>query len=160
MRGLLGIGTLQQLEVLDPATRKTRTLRLSNRWLAWDGKAFHICTPKRRAVKPLPAGVRRAHQRFHQAGTAAALVADVPAPAGRCTQIGLLKSLVYRVPQQVRSPEKNPYAWHHAFGDTGHQGGDHYPDRVMPALLRDARGNLFIKRRKGNIFRVDSWLRG
>jgi len=30
----------------------------------------------------------------------------------------------------------------------------------MPALVRDSRGNLFIKRRKGNIFTVDTWLRG
>ena len=161
-RALLGIGTLTQLTVLDPATRKTRTLTLRNRWLAWEpGKrCFHICTPKGRQGTALPPGVRAAHRRFHQADSQAALLADVPSPVGRLTQVGLLKAVVYRVPHQVRSPEKNPYAWHHAFGDTGHKGGDNYPDRVMPALLRDAKGNLFIKRRKGNIFRVDTWLRG
>jgi hypothetical protein len=32
--------------------------------------------------------------------------------------------------------------------------------RVMPALMMDARGHIFIHRRPGNIFRVDTWLRG
>lgn len=74
--------------------------------------------------------------------------------------VGLLKSLVYYVPSKIRSPGKNKYLWHHAFGDTGHKGGDSYPIKVMPMLQRDSAGNLFIKRRPGNIFRVDNWLRG
>lgn len=85
---------------------------------------------------------------------------DAPSPTGVLAKVGLVKSLTYEVPTRIRSPEKNRYRWHHAFGDTGHKGGDTYPERVMPALLRDARGNLFIKRRPGNIFTVDTWLRG
>jgi hypothetical protein len=68
--------------------------------------------------------------------------------------------LVYEVPQTVRSPGKNPYQWHHAFGDTGHKGGKAYSTAVMPWLARDSKGNLFFVRRQGNIFNVDSWLRG
>ena len=37
---------------------------------------------------------------------------------------------------------------------------DAYTPKVMPALCQDSKGNLFIKRRKGNIFTVDTWLRG
>lgn len=159
---LLGIGTLSELEVFNPATKRSTTMRLRNRWLAWDTKrrAFHICVPKSRKANPLPAGVLKAHRKFHSAASGAALMADVPNPIGTLKQVGLLKALVYHVPSQVRSPEKNTYAWHHAFGDTGHKGGATYPERVMPALMRDSKGNLFIKRRKGNIFRVDTWLRG
>ena len=71
-----------------------------------------------------------------------------------------MKALVYTVPRKINSPEKNPYQWHHAFGDTGHKGGDHYPERVMPALMKDQKGNLFFKRRPGNIYKVDQWIRG
>lgn len=161
-KALLGIGLLTSLEILDPKTGRTTTRIVRGKWLAWDTgrRAFHICTVKGRAGQGLPAGVAKAHRRFHAANPRATVAADVPASAGGEQQVGLVKALTYRVPQQVESPEKNPHLWHHAFGDTGHKGGDAYPQRVMPALVRDRAGNLFIRRRPGNIFRVDTWLRG
>lgn len=162
---LLGIGTLHELEVLDPATKRVRRISAGGRWLGWDTqrRQFLLARTAPRqssSTARLPTAVAKAHRRFHGAASRRALVVDVPRPQGRLRQLGLLKALVYRVPKQVRSPGKNPYAWHHAFGDTGHQGGDTYPERVMPAVCVDQQGNLFIRRRKGNIFRVDSWLRG
>lgn len=157
---LTGLGTLVNLEIIQPGGRSAKTLRTPGRWLAWDGQAFHICRIAG-GTRPLTdsATIRR-HRQFHGQPPAGGRVVDRPAPVGALRQIGLLKALTYRVPSHVRSPEKNPYLWHHAFGDTGHKGGDHYPEKVMPALMRDANGNLFIKRRPGNIFRVDQWLRG
>ena len=159
---LLGLGTLHQLEVLDPKTKRVRSLYVRNKWLAWDPKrrAFHICRLVRAAAGRGLGGVAALHRRFHEAGPSRAVVVDVPTPAGAIRQMGLLRALTYRVPKKTKSPGKNPYTWHHAFGDTGHQGGDKYPERVMPALLCDSKGNLFIQRRPGNIFRVDTWLRG
>lgn len=162
---LVGLGTLESLEVLDPRTGRTRTQRFGGgrKWLGWDtGKRrFAICRVVREAgAAQLGAAVEKAHRRFHTEAPRAAVVADVPTPSGRLTQIGLVRALTYIVPRRVLSPEKNPYRWHHAFGDTGHKGGASYPQRVMPALMRDAKGNLFIKRRPGNIFTVDTWLRG
>jgi hypothetical protein len=160
---LLGIGTLNGLEI--EVGGHTRTIKTPGRWLAWEPKArkFHICKPVRRqpTADGIDASVRKAHKKFHQEAPRKAMVVDAPAPRGRLRPLGLLKSLVYRVPSKmVISPEKNPYAWHHAFGDTGHKGGDKYPDRVKPQLCKDDAGNLFICRRKGNIFTVDTWLRG
>lgn len=159
---LLGIGLLTSLEILNPATGKATTQNVRGKWLAWDPsrKAFHICTVKGRAGRGLPATVVKAHKSFHSAAPRATVTADVPASAGGERQVGLVKALTYRVPAQVNSPEKNPHLWHHAFGDTGHKGGDDYPQKVMPALVRDRASNLFIRRRPGNIFRVDTWLRG
>ena len=162
MKALLGIGTLTGLEILDPATGRTRRMGFRGKWLAWNPgqKCFHICVVKSRAAQALPPSLAKIHRRFHDADPGAAVAVDVPASSGGETQVGLVKALTYRVPRQVKSPEKNPYVWHHAFGDTGHKGGDAYPQKVMPALVRDSRGNLFIRRRPGNIFRVDTWLRG
>jgi hypothetical protein len=160
---LLGIGTLSSLEVENGG--KVTKVNCSGRWLAWEPKArkFHICKPQRQraGADGLSPAIKAAHKKFHSETARKALIADVPTPQGKLKPLGLLRSLVYRVPSRmVISPEKNPYAWHHAFGDTGHKGGAQYPDRVKPQLCRDAKGNLFITRRKGNIFTVDTWLRG
>jgi hypothetical protein len=160
---LLGIGLLRRLEILDPATQRVRSVTVRGKWLGWDPKrkAFHVCSARTSRVNPrgVPAGVGAAHRRFHKAASRGALEVEVPEADG-ATPVGLLKALVYTVPSQVKSPGKNPYQWHHAFGDTGHKGGDRYPQSVMPALLRDRKGNWFIRRRPGNIFTVDEWLRG
>lgn len=162
MRALLAIGTLHDLEV--ERGGKTTHLKPRGCWLAWDrgAKAFHIVKAKRRqsGLAGLPASILAAHRKFHDSDPLGAMVAEVPVAKGKVTEIGLLRALVYRVPRQVKSPEKNPYVWHHAFGDTGHKGGKNYPDRVKPMLVRDAAGNYFIRRRPGNIFTVDQWLRG
>jgi hypothetical protein len=158
---LVGLGTLESLEVLSGG--RVRKLGMRGRWLGWDtgNRRFAICRVVSNAGgRKLPTSVVKAHRRFHSEAPKTAVVADVPDPIGRLQQVGLVKALTYIVPRRINSPEKNPYRWHHAFGDTGHKGGNSYPERVMPALMRDARGNLFIKRRPGNIFRVDTWLRG
>ncbi len=162
MKSCVGLGLLTTLEVLDPATGSVRTRSCHGKWLAWEGGArrFVICTTKRRAVgAKLPSSVTKAHLRFHRAGPRHVDVVDAPAPCGAMKQIGLVKALVYKVPRRLKSPGKNRFLWHHAFGDTGHNGGSDYPLKVMPALMRDAKGNLFIKRRPGNIFNVDTWIR-
>lgn len=162
MRSLLAIGTLFDLEV--ERGGKTQHLKPRGRWLAWDKsrKAFHVVKAKRRqrGLGGLAPAVLSAHRKFHDSDPLGSMLAEVPTPKGEVVELGLLRSLTYRVPRQVKSPEKNPYVWHHAFGDTGHKGGTSYPDRVKPMLMRDAAGNFFIHRRPGNIFNVDQWLRG
>jgi hypothetical protein len=162
MKAILGIGRLSNIELVDPTTGRTSTRKTPGKWLGWDPtkRQFLICTVKGRSAARLPAHVVRAHRRFHDhAPASGGRLVDAPSPVGTCAQVALIKALSYFVPKQVVSPGKNPFGWHHAFGDTGHKGGT-YTAKVMPALVRDSRGNLFIKRRKGNIFTVDTWLRG
>ncbi len=172
---VLGVGRLLSLTVLDQKTGRTSTIRPAKRWLAWAVKkrTYCICrvlAPRRidtsgfvgtgQKFPKLPAEVRAAHAKFHAAAPRGAMAVDVPTPSGPLRLIGLVSALVYDVPHSIRSPEKNKFHWHHAFGDTGHKGGDTYSTRVMPALMKDRKGNLFIRRRPGNIFTVDTWLRG
>ena len=162
MPAFIGLGKLTSLEVLNPQTGRATMRKCGAKWLAWDPshKRFVICNARGRATGTLPPNITKAHRRFHNAAARSAVTVEFPEPVGAMTQIGLVRALTYSVPKTVKSPEKNRYLWHHAFGDTGHAGGDHYPQKVMPALMRDAKGNLFIKRRPGNIFTVDTWLRG
>ena len=160
MKALLCLGKLTKLGVVQVDSDREASMRLKNTWLAWDGRNLHICTVKGTTTAKLPATVVARHKKFHTVGPRGKpFVGDCPTPVGRCTLLGLVKSLIYTVPRKISSPEKNPYRWNHAFGDTGHAGGE-YPKRVMPALVKDQNGNLFIKRRKGNIFKVDDWIRG
>lgn len=162
MPAFVGLGRLVSLEVLNPHSGRVALRKGGAKWLAWEPahKRFVMCTMRGRGATALPGKIAKAHRRFHNAASRSAVTVEFAAPVGALTQVGLVKALTYRVPKTVKSPEKNRYLWHHAFGDTGHAGGDNYPERVMPALMRDAKGNLFIQRRPGNIFTVDTWLRG
>jgi len=160
-RALLCVGQLRDLEIYDPKTESTKHIKPRNKWLAWDGKQFHVCNVSGQANADLPKEVEKRHRKFHQANPQGKpFVGSMPDRSASVRDVGLLKSLVYYVPTKIRSPGKNKYLWHHAFGDTGHKGGDSYPIKVMPMLQKDSAGNLFIKRRPGNIFKVDQWLRG
>jgi len=162
MRQVMTIGRLVNLEILDPATGKVTKRRLSGRWLATSdhGRDLLICRVTASSKSHVQGAVADRHRRFHREPPKGAWIGDCPDPQGQLKQIGLLKALTYAVPgSQIRSPEKNPYHWHHAFGDTGHRGGE-YPQRVMPGVYTDSRGNLFIRRRPGNIFKTTDWIRG
>lgn len=161
MRALLCIGKLIKLELVEESSDREAKLSLKDKWLAWDGRNLHICTVKGTTNARLPANIAGKHRKFHNADPQGKpFVAECPSPSGKTSRVGLVKALVYTVPRKINSPEKNPYHWHHAFGDTGHKGGDHYPKSVMPALMKDQKGNLFFKRRNGNIYKVDQWIRG
>lgn len=160
MKALLCIGRLLRLELVEKSSEKEATIRPKNKWLAWDGKNLHICTVNGQTTAKLPSSVVAKHSKFHnRAPQGKPFTAECPSSLGKLQFLGLIKALVYTVPKKVDSPNKNPYQWHHNFGDTGHRGGE-YPKSVMPALMKDSRGNIFIKRRKGNIYTVDEWLRG
>jgi hypothetical protein len=162
MKTAFTIGRLRMLEVLASDGRAHR-LSVKGKWLAWDGRRYVICTLKaKKADCALPANVVRMHTKFHGEPPKGAMIGELPDVCGKLQKVGVVKSLVYDVPGSViRSPGKNPHQWHHAFGDTGHQGGDSYPVSVMPPIYTDANGDaLFIKRSKGNIYTVDEWLRG
>lgn len=160
MKTLLCIGRLVRLELVEKDSDREASISPKGKWLAWDGKNMHICTVTGQTAAKLPETVRKRHEKFHnRAPQGRPFTADCPTPSGKLVFLGLLKALVYKVPKKVSSPNKNPYLWHHNFGDTGHKGGE-YPKTVMPAMMKDQKGNLFIKRRKGNIYTVDEWLRG
>jgi hypothetical protein len=161
-RAFLNLGLLKSLTILDPASGKTTEMKMVKRWLSWNSakKNFDICIVKGTMDTKLPSTVEAQHRKFHQADpNADPFVAECPNPVGGLREVGLVKALVYFVPKEINSPGKNEDYWHHAFGDTGHKGGK-YPEKVMPVLLKDSRGNLFFKRRKGNIFKIDQWIRG
>jgi hypothetical protein len=162
MKQLMTIGRLLELEIYDPKTGRSQKQRPKGKWLASsaDGRQLYICTVKGSSNAKATKAVAARHKKFHRAGLQGMWEADHPTKVAPTRQIGLLKSLTYSVPRsKIKSPGKNPYRWHHAFGDTGHKGGD-YPPKVFPAVIKDKRGNLFIRRRPGNIYRTTDWIRG
>lgn len=162
MKQLVTIGRLLNIEIYDPDTKKTSKRSFAGKWLCTSasGKDLLICKVTKLGSAKLNPAVAARHKRFHKQAPKGSWIGDCPDPQGVLKPIGLLKALTYSVPNgSIRSPEKNPYHWHHAFGDTGHRGGS-YPPKVFPQLLQDTKGNLFIKRRAGNIFKTTDWIRG
>lgn len=165
----VGLGELVALTFRADASGKVRTLRAPGRWLAWMGDRDRgdlvVVRPSRErssAAGAVPPRERAAHRRFHGAAPAGVRwVAWRPRPAS-ATRLGLVVSVTYHVPPSVRSPRKQvvpePIDYTHSFGD--HGGGKVDPsDRFKPELWTDARGGLWIVRRRGNAYRLDRWLR-
>lgn len=162
MKQLVTIGRLVNVEIYDPKSKKTTKRAVRGKWLATSphGRDLLVCKVTGRSTAKVSAEVRKRHRKFHAAEPKGTMAGELPEPAGKLTELGLLKALTYTVPQsKIKSPEKNPYHWHHAFGDTGHRGGTYAP-RFYPQILKDSQGNLFIRRRKGNIFKTTDWIRG
>lgn len=157
---MLTIGTLLELDIVPKGKGRAKKHHLRNKYLLWDGRNLHIAKRTGKSSAKLNGNIAKKHKKFHNAPANGTMAGEIPDQVGALKEIGLIKGLTYGVPRSIKSPGKNPYRWNHVFGDTGHKGGTHYPKKVMPVLMIDEADNLFIKRRKGNIFRVDTWLRG
>lgn len=162
MRELVTLGRLINIEVYNPQSRKVTKKAFKGKWLctSGNGKDLLLCRILGPSDRRVSGAVAARHRKFHKESSKGAWKGELLEPVGRLRQVGLLKALTYEVPNsKIRSPEKNPYHWHHAFGDTGHRGGS-YPSKYFPAVLQDSKGNFFFKRRPGNIFKNTDWIRG
>lgn len=141
--------------------------KLRGLYLAWMPRRKQLAIVRRvgtkRPVTELDARARDIFKRFHQTKPQRAMTYDWPT-ASNLRRVGLLRSLTYVVPEEIRSPGKRGFKWVHAFGDHGERGhGPHtgtpvYPDHLMPALCKDENGNLHIVRRAGNKYDVTEWI--
>lgn len=138
-------------------------------WVPTASKDFVLVRAlKGRSVRPGPLSSKavQVYRQFHNTAPQRATVYDRPDPVGRLQEVALIKSLTYVVPQWMKSPEKRGVQWVHAFGDHGEEGhgpvdarGEKvYPTKLMPALLEDSVGNIYVKRRPGNRYDVTKWI--
>jgi hypothetical protein len=108
--------------------------------------------------------VDRLHKQFHRTSPSKSARYEWPDPVGSKRDIGRLVSLTYTIPKDLKSPGKSTYRWIHEFGDHGERGHGsahrkgNYPERFMPMLQKDSKGNLYIKRMPGNRYYVKDWL--
>lgn len=162
MRQVVTLGRLINIELYAPASGRTTKRSMRGKWLctSGSGRDLLVCRVTGTHTGKVSGAVAARHTQFHKTPSKGAWKGELMEPVGALKEIGLLKALTYEVPgSQIRSPEKNPYHWHHAFGDTGHRGGS-YPTKYYPAVMQDSKGNLFFKRRPGNIFKNTDWIRG
>jgi len=138
-------------------------------WVPTASKDFVLVKAMRgRVVQPGPLSAKAisVFKQFHGHAPKRATVYDRPDPVGGLHEAALIKSLTYVVPEWIDSPEKRGAKWVHAFGDHGESGhgpidtrGEKvYPTRLMPALLEDSVGNIYVKRRPGNRYDVTKWI--
>jgi hypothetical protein len=137
-------------------------------YLAWlPGKKNFAVVFKRKGERKssvLSPSIQQLHRTFHNVPPRAAGTFEWPDKKGATKQLGLIRSLTYSIPPDLKSPEKNGYNWVHAFGDHGESGHGPltrtktYPDSLKPMAVIDSAGNLFIVRRPSNKYHVTKWI--
>jgi hypothetical protein len=148
-RSLMQLGRVVNVE-LDNGSLVTPSRKLI---LAWGNRKLHLCIPAKGNPGSLSSNVRDMHRKFHGADPGRAIVADCPTPKGGTKTLGLIKAITYQA-TGINSPAKKRHNWRHLFGDTGHEGRESHPKSLMPAMVQDAAGNVFIRRRAGNKYTV------
>ena len=166
-----GLGRLIGMVLRLPDGRRSQVQWKGPRWLAWQSATRDLLilhagggtvpTP----VTTSAASVR--HWVFHGAAPRGVRIMVAPDAPEITTSLGLIESLTYET-RGFRSPSKSGHAWLHQFGDHGERGHgatnlrdpSPYPDDVLPALVADAKGHLWIKRRSGCTYTVDQWIMG
>ncbi len=139
----------------------SRTKAPGKKWLAWYGDSNQgdliIASMVRRRT-----GVRVAdgrHTKFHAAPVQELAEIEWDEPNRKTlTPVGLCCAVRYRIPEGMPS-NKSGNDWQHDFGEKV-PGVMRHADRYKPFLSRDSHGGLFIVRRAGNDYRLDTWLRG
>lgn len=162
--GAILLGFLSELVLLDG--RKLGGSQLKGMYLAWLPRTNNFAAVYK--VNRQPGRVTQEaidrHRKFHGAAPRKLATFEWPDRVGQVHEIGLLKSLTYIIPPDVESPEKANTQWYHLFGDHGElghgpvRGEKKYPTRFMPMMCEDDAGNLTIKRRPGNNYRVTDWI--
>jgi hypothetical protein len=137
-------------------------------WVPTASKDFVLVRAIRGGARPGPLSAKavKVFRQFHGHAPRQATVYDRPDPVGGLHEAALIKSLTYVVPEWIHSPEKRGVKWVHAFGDHGEEGhgpvdtrGEKvYPTKLMPMLLEDRAGNIYVKRRPGNRYDVTKWI--
>jgi len=159
------MGRLASLEVR--INGRKQTIKPKGKYLGYLPWSSTLCImhgPKSMNLDGLSGSVTKLHKQFHNIGPTKATRFTWPDPVGRKTDVGRIVALTYSIPDGLQSPDKKNYLWHHEFGDHGERGhgpvgeSGRYPESLMPMLQKDSRGNLFIKRMKGNKFYVTDWL--
>lgn len=161
------LGILESMELEDGRTLHPRGCHLA--WMPQQ-RALAITIKARGRPARLSSATKRVHRQFHASEPQRAVTYEWPDQRGSLRLLGLMRKITYIVPKHIRSPDKRqadgmPIRWVHAFGDHGESGHGpvggpekRYPQHLMPALVEDAAGNLFIKRRAGNKFNVSDWI--
>jgi hypothetical protein len=132
-------------------------------WFAWKGDPQRgSLLVVRNGGETLPRASRlvtAGHERFHGAAPDGWLAAHWSPPSKVVHRLGLAMAVRYRVPPGMQS-NKQGHDYHHSFGDFG-RGDDRSNDpRYWPVLLSDSRGHLFFRRRAGNVYHLQDWMRG
>ncbi len=161
-RQLVALGEAFEIRYIRLGQSKQETASFPGWWWAWDG------TPTGgdiRLVKPVKVGSQRlstvakaTHRKFHGADPIAAIQVDVK-PMGLPLRVfGHVVAIGYDA--RDISVSKGDALYRHHFGAFDHDDKPPFPISAMPDLALDRNGQLIIKRKSGNTFRLDDWLIG
>ncbi len=161
-RHLIGLGQAFEIQFKRLNSTKKETVSFPGYWWAWDGTPTGGDIRLVRVVsvggKRLSSAAKSAHKKFHgEAPHQAVTVDDKPMGAPLRTFARVI-AIGYDARGYSVSKDDAPYRHH--FGAFDHDDKPPFHDDALPDLALDRHGQLIIKRRPSNTFRLDDWLIG
>ena len=157
-RPLIALGRAVGLEFILLGRKKAEKVSFPAWWWAWDGAPN---TGNIRLVKVIGDAppVRSAlHKKFHGEPSSQAVTVNASPMSAPLSVIGMAVSLTYDA-QHLNSNKAGANYCHH-FGAFTHDDLPPFDERYYPDVVVDRSGQLMLKRKAGNAFRLEDWLIG
>lgn len=161
-RQLIGLGEAFELQFMRFGHKKKETVNFPGYWWAWDGAPTTGNIRLVRVVKQggvrLTSAAVNAHRRFHGEDPSNGVLVDA-APIGSPLRT-FARVLAIGYDARGHSATKDDAPYRHHFGAFDHDDKPPFSEDALPDLALDRGGQLIIKRRPSNTFRLDDWIIG
>ncbi len=161
-RQLIGLGEAFEIQFIRFERTKKETANFPGYWWAWDGTPTEGNIRLVRVVKVgghrLTPKAKSAHRRFHGEDPVQALMVDASPIGAPLRTFARVIAIGYDARGFSATKDDAPYRHH--FGAFDHDDKPPFSEDVLPDLALDRHGQLIIKRRPSNTFRLDDWIIG
>ncbi len=161
-RQLIGLGEAYEVTFRRDDNKKVETVRFPRFWWAWDGSATAGNIRLVRVVSQggvrLQPNAKAMHRRFHGSDPDAGVQVDAQPVTAPLRLFGRVISFAYDA-RKIASTKSDAVYRHH-FGAFDHDDKPPFGEESLPDIALDGVGQLIIKRRPSNTFRLDDYVIG
>jgi len=157
-RPLVGLGRAVGLEFQRLGRSRVEKVSFPAYWWAWDGSATGGNIRLVKAIRPTATVASKMHTKFHDAPPTGALVVNAEPMGAPLTVVGRAISFTYDA-EKLDSNKSDARYCHH-FGAFTHDDRPPFPEHYWPDVVVDRSGQLMLKRKPGNAFKLEDWVIG
>lgn len=157
-RTLVALGRAVGLEFIRLDRKRSEKVSFPQYWWAWDGPATTGNIRLVKTIRTAPAVGSALHQKFHDAEPTGALIVNAEPMGAPLSVVGHAISLTYDA-EKLDSNKSDARYCHH-FGSFTHDDRPPFDSKYWPDVVVDRSGQLMLRRRSGNAFRLEDWLIG
>lgn len=157
-RPLVALGRAVELEFIRLGRKRSEKVSFPAYWWAWDGSAKSGNIRLVKAIRSAPTVSSSLHKKFHDAAPTGALVVDAEPMGAPLSVVGYAISFTYDA--EKLDSNKSDARYRHHFGAFTHDDKPPFDEKYWPDVVVDRTGQLMLRRRSGNDFRLDDWVIG